>query len=478
MRKFCKFGLLSILMLSFGPAEASQDSDVIKLLRSQAVEAQFKGDSEAALEKYKQALSTATSAYGVNSPFLAEIYFDMGSLCLSSTNPNFVKAEEYLNQTVKLSPNSSAAHLRLAELMRLKGRADLAAKHAATVVAKHSDDVVAHEELAMAYGRGEDSVKAYREYSKLDSLIQLEKDRYEGKVPPAKIVMPTLPPKPKDDAASKAAEEAAKAAEKAKADEEAKKDAADAKKKADLDKKNSAAEQKKQKEQAKKEAAEAKKKADLEKKNADAAKKKAEQDKKNADAAKKKAEDAKRKAEEAKKKAAPAAQPAKPVETETTMSGLPAALRGKAVLLTPVAKKKPVTAESTTVVPAEKKPAPAPKAVVKPASSEAESADTDEAAEPKKVVVPAKKPAKPAESAIPKPGKHAPGLVPPPPPVMNYPPMQIMQAPPPQPVQKPKAVPKKEEKPKEQPAAKEDKPDKAEDDDFLLDWGGAKGKKK
>lgn len=445
MRKFARFGLLSILFSVGLPAMADQYAEEIKMLRSQAVEAQFQGKPGVALDRYEQALRTAKGAYGDNSPFLAEIYYDMGSLEMGH---DFDKAESFLNQAVRLNPNSSAVHLRLAELMRVKGHPADAVRHAAFVLSKHRDDLVAHQELAMAYERNDDTLRAYREYSALGQLVQQNKDIYEGRTPVKAMLPPVvLPPaKPKmedtvsaEEAKKDAADKAAEAKKAQDAKKKAEKDASDAKKKADQDR-------------------DAKKKADAKKA----------QDEKKAE---------KKKSEQAKKKT-PLPAPKKD-DAEATLSGLPANLHGKAILLTPVSKKKtPATAESSSTVEI-KKPA---KPVAKPAPVVEEDNPDETAAEAPKKPAPAPKKAKPdeglkAEAQVmkaPKPGKHAAGLVPPPPPVM--PTYQIM--PPPQmaaPAPKPKAQPKKEEKP---PAAKEEKPEKSDDDDFLLDWGGAKSKKK
>ncbi len=462
MRNLWKFSVLSLFFCWLPEAFADQASQDINIFRSKAVEAQFMGKSEQALNYYWQALKIAEQSYGANSPYLSEIYYEMGTTCVASSN--FNKAEEFLAQAIKLNPNSSAAHLSLASLLRVKGRANEAARHAAFVVSKHNDDLVAREELAFAYGRNDDNLRAMIEFSNLEQLVQQEREAYEGKEqggfklpglnlfqkvklnesPQVSVLSKPLksePPKAKpEDSKKKAADEAAKK----KAAEAAKKKAAD-----DAVKKKAADEA------AKKKAAEAAKKKAAD----DAAKKKAADE-----AARKKAADetAKKKSEEAKKKQAkPAAKSQEAVagSEETPATGLPANLHSKAVLLTPVPSKKPAQAESTSTISVEKpKTKPESKPPVKKNTPKEESS-----AEPQQIK--------------PKPGKHAPGLVPPPPPVMTYPqmqPMTPMAAPaPPAPKPKPPA-PKKEEKAKESP--KEDKG--GDDADFLLDWGGANSKKK
>lgn len=437
-RQFLIFSLLSAF-LSILPANADdQTAHNITMLRTRAVEAQFNGDTDAALSSYQQALDLARGAYGADSPFLAEIYFDMGSLCLNVSR--FKNAEEYLSQTVKLSPNSTAAHIRLAELKRLQGRPEEAARHATYILSKHGDDMAARQELALDLERNDDGIRAYHELSTLEQIVQRNRAIYDGRNPatlpkisfaPAQIklnVAPklTAPPKPKVD------------------------DAAAAKAKADADKKKAEDEKRKLIENAQKLAAQAKAKADADKKKSAA---KADADKKRALA--KAAAEAKKKAQP-KPAAATVAASSEPLPA----TGLKANLTSKAVLLTPV-KKKPPT------------PPPVNNSIEPDESIDEGPAKT--AAPPPKKAEPKK--AEPKQAA-PKPGKHAPGLVPPPPPVIGFP---SMMAPPP-PVQsappakaKPPA-PKKEEKPKEAAPAKEEKAEP--DDDFLLDWGGAGKKKK
>ena len=452
MRKILKIGLASILFVSGAHALAAGNADndikTVEMLRNQAVQSQFLGNADEALEKYLQAIDPARRAFGENAPYLAEIYYDMGALCLASSK--FEKAESFLNQALKLNPNCSAAHLRLSELKLLHSRSDEAARHANAVLARHRDDLVAHKDLALAYETGDDSRRAYREFAAVDQLIQFNRDIYEGRQPQAKIVLPVLIP-----AVDKPAESAGVNVE--------------AKKKAEKDRKDAEAAGKKAESEAKKKTeADSKKKADVD------FKKKAEKAKKDAEAARKKAEsEVKKKAEaESRKKAAKArkASPAKAPENPAP-GEVQATLSSKAVLLTPI-KKKPAATESTTTETSK----PGPDAA---RSDSAHEEETVKAAKPAPVKKPAKAPEETpkAEARVvtPKPGKHASGLVPPPPPVM---PTYVMAPPP----QKPKPQPKKEEKVKEPPAVREEKPEKPgvseEEGDFLLDWGGAKGKKK
>lgn len=467
--------LAGMFIVSSAAAHADQNSDTIRMLRSEAVEAHVNGNFQRALDAYNKALNTAKSAYGENSPFLAEIYYDMGSLCLSYSD--FDRAETYLKETVRLNPNSSIARLRLAELYRLRSRPDEAAKQASLVLAKHRDDLVAHQELALAYEANSDNIRAYKEYSALDQLVQREHDIAEGKFVPVKFTMPffTKPaaPAPKplvppDDADKKAAEA------KKKAEADAKKFAADAKK-AEADAKKKAEQDKKKAEQDKKKAEQDKKKSD-EKKKADD-KKRAEDKKKLED---KKKADEKKKAEQSTKAAS--VKPS-PVEDADNSTGLPAKLRSKAVLLTPVGKKKGAASESSTTTTVPKKAAPAKAAPAEEDSSSGGDEPEEAAATPPKKIKPTElKPMVPKADPVaakPKAGKHAAGLVPPPPPVVpTYQPMVMPPQPmAPAPKPKPPAPKKVEEKPKETPAAGNDKP---EDEDWLLDFAGTKpkGKKK
>lgn len=475
MRKyFFTASCACLLYLSLSPALAlSNEANFIREYRSKAVQAQFNNRYDEAVGHYQRALDLASQTYGANSPFLAEIYYDMGALAF--TNSQFNNAEEWLNMAVKLNPNSSGGRLKLAELESLRGHTEEAVKQASLVVAKHRDDPVAHQQLAIALDKDGDSLRSLREFSVAEQLSRMEKLRADGRAAAAKpiISIPPLWQSPKPTASApvpnvdskppdpKAAEKQKKAAEAA-----AKKAADEAKKlKTEMAKAEAA-----QKDAAKK---------------ADAAAKKADQ---------KKAQDAKRAADAAKLAKAKAAQTAakaaakkapEPVAADTSLTGLKANLTSKAVLLTKVGKK-PAAAQSTTTT-------ELPKPVIKPLTKAEPKFDESVADEPDEVAKPAaKKVVKPAEAPKVQPQVIKPikpmkgGLVPPPPPVI--PTMQMM--PPPQamvaPAAKPKAAAPKKEAPKVE-TPKEEKPAAthhdsgaggADDDDFLLDWGGAKGKKK
>ena len=370
MRKFLNLGLLGMFFIFSAPAGADQiaenESKTVGMLRSQAVQSQFQGNPDDALEKYQRAIECAKRAFGENAPYLAEIYYDMGSLCLN--NAKYAAAEGHLNQALKLNPNLSAAHLRLAELKLLQSRfvsqelqysrSEEAATQARAVLSKHRDDVVAHEVLARAFETGDDSCRAYSEYASVDKLVEINRDVYEGKPLPVRFALPAVTiSKPKvDEGARKAADEARKAEQ-------------EAKKKSELDKKNAEAARKKSEQDARKKAEqEAKKKSDRDKKNAEAARKKAEQE------SRKKAEqEAKKKAAQEKKKQAPPAKaPDSTVAGET--AGTSASLSSHAVLLTPINKKKPAASETINTVPSEpKKPVAVPKPAAKETAAEDET---------------------------------------------------------------------------------------------------------
>ncbi|MBY0359038.1 MAG: hypothetical protein K2W82_13630 [Candidatus Obscuribacterales bacterium] len=175
--------------------------------------------------------------------------------------------------------------------------------------------------------------------------------------------------------------------------------------------------------------------------------------------------------------------PAKPVEKppaeETKKTEPPKPVKKETK---PVEKKTAEKKKQTTV--AKPKPKPVKKAPkVEETVVESDSASEENASEVTDEVKPvkAKKQSKVVSptSLIPKPRRAPAGLVPPPPPVVPvYSPIAPLSA---VPVKaksvKTKAIEKVKEKPPE--PVKEEKPAGEEkDDDFLLDWGGAKPKKK
>ncbi len=431
-------------------AKAPSDIDSIRSLRNDAIEMYLRGNADSAMDMYEDCLRMALKAYGANSIYVADLYFDEGVIALNSSK--FPKAEECLTQAVRLNPNSVTARVKLAEVLKVRGKTGEAIQQAQKAIAKHRDSLEAREMLALSYQEQGNIARAAQECFYMEELTN-------GKSAPAAIVTASAPPvspsppKPSAAAAPPAVQDTKTAIHTIRPTPAA-------------------------------EPAEKKKPAVVKESTVHAAAK--QQPKASSKAPPKKPAPKPAKTQVAKAKL----QPNQEVETR---------LKSKAVLLTKIKKNsKEKTAEASSQSP-EAKPSPVekpkPAATEKPKSTPAKVAEPDAstssdeqdnppAAEspPAKTTTPPKKVAKPKPEPPPKPKTPRGGLVPPPPPVVPVFPAMMVQPMAPPPAAKPK--PRPAEKPRPQETAREDKgghtsEGSGEDNsDFLLDWAGSKGKKK
>ncbi|MBY0549147.1 MAG: tetratricopeptide repeat protein [Candidatus Obscuribacterales bacterium] len=171
MRKYLGLILSSFVLLA-QPAVAANNrpnrADSIRQYRGQAMGLAMNNDSEQALSCYSQALSLAKQEFGATSPYVAEIYFDMGVVALESDK--FEHAENLLKEAIKLNPNSMVARLKLGELMNKRAQYDEAAKQARYVLSRQKDNIVGRYVLAEAYAQNDNSVKSMQEYFYMDAL--------------------------------------------------------------------------------------------------------------------------------------------------------------------------------------------------------------------------------------------------------------------------------------------------------------------
>lgn len=197
MRKYLGLILSSLVLLS-QPAFAANNrptrADSIRQYRGQAMGMAMNNDTEQALAFYSQALTLAKQEFGATSPYVAEIYFDMGVVALESDK--FEHAENLLKESIKLNPNSMIARLKLGELMNKRAQYDEAAKQARYVLSRQKDNIVGRYVLAEAYAQNDNSVKSMQEYFYMDALA----NGYGNIAPPvpapggAAPVAPPLPP--------------------------------------------------------------------------------------------------------------------------------------------------------------------------------------------------------------------------------------------------------------------------------------------
>ncbi len=91
-----------------------------KALKQSAFDAYMLGNYDKAKIFYEQAMDQAQKAYGPNSAFLADLYFELGTISLDLSK--FTVASHYLPLAVEKKPNSLAARMKLAELYTLTGK--------------------------------------------------------------------------------------------------------------------------------------------------------------------------------------------------------------------------------------------------------------------------------------------------------------------------------------------------------------------
>ncbi len=140
----------------------------LKSLRDQAIEKRLRLDADGALDAYEQALTLAKKELGPTSSYVAQLYYDMGSLAYEAAK--FEVAETYLTNAVRLNPSSASARVKLAELLRTKDRGQDAARQAQAAVKKHPGSLAARQELAMDYLFMHDSARSSTEFARFDKV--------------------------------------------------------------------------------------------------------------------------------------------------------------------------------------------------------------------------------------------------------------------------------------------------------------------
>ncbi len=133
-------------LLSSPPSFAGKTTDA-PALRSIAFEHYLSGDSDAALDYYQKAVDTASHDYGADSSYIAQLYYEMGTLALDAKK--FLKSESYLQKAVQHNPNSIMARVKFAELLQLRGKNDEALQQIQAALAKHNGSPEAREALVI-----------------------------------------------------------------------------------------------------------------------------------------------------------------------------------------------------------------------------------------------------------------------------------------------------------------------------------------
>lgn len=174
-------------------AYAKSSAENILDLKKMAMDSYIRGECDEALSLYQQAATAATKAYGPNSGYVAELYYDMGVVAFQ--NSRFQKAQEWLESSVNINPNQVVARVKLAELLTLEGKPDDARRHVKAVLAKHNDCVQARKILAQTYQAEGMSARATMEFGKISQILNGAKKNQEPDEAVAALpLMPAAPP--------------------------------------------------------------------------------------------------------------------------------------------------------------------------------------------------------------------------------------------------------------------------------------------
>lgn len=172
----CISGLLSCLMafaLWQSPALAGDVEDSIKAIQKEALAKQMDGDLDGAIDSYESACNLAKNEYGENSKIVGAMYLDMGILALDSAK-QFDRAENFLNKAARLNDNSVTAHLKLAELLTLRGTNEKnlqARREIEKVLMKNPRSQPARQALAMFYQQQGQPMLSFHQYSYLNQVM-------------------------------------------------------------------------------------------------------------------------------------------------------------------------------------------------------------------------------------------------------------------------------------------------------------------
>lgn len=162
----------ALLALSPLGAIAYDVEDSIKAIQKEALAKQMEGDIDGAIEIYEKAAIIAKNEFGENSQIVGNLYFDMGVLALDSAK--FDRAENYLHRAAQLKDNSVTAHLKLAQLLSLRGTNEKnlqARREIEKALTKNPRSEPARQALAMFYQQQGQPMRAFHQYSYLNSVM-------------------------------------------------------------------------------------------------------------------------------------------------------------------------------------------------------------------------------------------------------------------------------------------------------------------
>lgn len=113
-------GISTTVAVRAGVLDSRGNASDPRELRLVACQKYIEGDYDEARNYYQQAIATAEKTYGEKSSFVADLYYEAGSLSLE--DGNFPKADKLLGIAVKRKPNSIMARVKYAELLAMQGQ--------------------------------------------------------------------------------------------------------------------------------------------------------------------------------------------------------------------------------------------------------------------------------------------------------------------------------------------------------------------
>lgn len=202
---------------AFGLEDSPMDN------RLAAMDQIHRGDKQAALESYSTAIESATKKFGANSTFLADLYYEAGSL--ASQMDQFETAENHLRKALQINPRLSMARIELANVCRRRDKPTEALEQIQRDLGNHPNSLIARQQFVRWLGQNgktlTDKSIAHQESLRLLAISQSANLSIPGAVKAPPVTLPKI-----KSGGEKAAEEKAKLdaeklkeeAEKAKAD--------------------------------------------------------------------------------------------------------------------------------------------------------------------------------------------------------------------------------------------------------------------
>lgn len=215
---------------AFGLEDSPMDN------RLAAMDQIHRGDRQAALESYSTAIESATKKFGANSTFLADLYYEAGSL--ASQMDQFETAENHLRKALQINPRLSMARIELANVCRRRDKPTEALEQIQRDLGNHPNSLIARQQFVRWLGQNgktlTDKSIAHQESLRLLAISQSANLSMPGAVKAPPVTLPkgkTGGEKAAEEKAKQDAEKLKEEAEKAKADiEKSKVDAENAEK--------------------------------------------------------------------------------------------------------------------------------------------------------------------------------------------------------------------------------------------------------